>query len=287
MFRDFLKVPEAERDWQSLITTIAESGWDNKIPGYTGNAQDDYRTAKEGAFSSSWDRASAQKVSGIDDLTLSSISTGPGGDPLVWPAPSYDQPAGDGGFALFNDPSTYYGAQEPLGDVYSRFTSQTPYSSVPAFRSTYEAARPMAQQQFYLQQDPGLSAGLMPQESLYREFLKGQVGQPLYGTDLQKRIEEISSLISAGPQATGPSSPTEARWMQSYASPESQRALFELPFQMAAPYAGARSAYGNVIQDAFNRYMWQNPTGVTPGGQQFLPWALEQDVMGYQKLYGG
>lgn len=59
-----------------------------------------------------------------------------------------------------------------------------------------------------------------------------------------------------------------------------------MPYQMGARDLGARTAYESVIKDFYDRFMYENPEGVTPQGQQFLQWALQENLMGISQLFG-
>ena len=164
---------------------------------------------------------------------------------------------------------------------------------MPAIESAYARAQAPLQTQYGLQLPnllgPG-GTGLDPAYQTPADWLRnlaaGQ-GQILQGSDLYESLQNVSTALTADPNQLGTE---QGALLRSYfESPGQQAAAYAQPFLMATRGAPeARSALTAAIADAAARFEYQNPAGVMgPGGQRqgFLPWALEQNLLGINQMF--
>tara|TARA_Y100000310_G_C20364862_1_gene660683 strand:- start:230 stop:754 length:525 start_codon:yes stop_codon:yes gene_type:complete len=133
--------------------------------------------------------------------------------------------------------------------------------------------------------------GLEPTYQTPAEWLRnlaaGQ-GQILQGADLYESLQNVATALTGDPNQIG-LDPQGALLRKYFETPGQQAAAYAQPFLMATRGAPeARSALTAAIADAAARFEYQNPAGVVGAGGQrqgFLPWALEQNLLGINQMF--
>ena len=222
---------------------------------------------------------------GIESTTIGGAAGIPYAPGVTIPGPD---PAKEGIY----DPFTT-AVERTFAETYPGFAAMQPGYNVPAVQSAYSRAGAPLRTQYSLQLpnlmtgpgDPML--GTMPQYQSAKTFLEnlaaGQ-GNVLTGTDLYSALRGVGGALTADPNALGYDPRTEI-WRKQFETTPQQVAAFAQPFLMATRGAPeARTALTQAITNAANRYDYLNPAGV--GGRSFLPWALDENLMGINQMFG-
>ena len=217
-----------------------------------------------------------------DALALFRGATGPdplGGDPTEL------QP----GTVPLSEIFGYYGnpeSQRTFGQIYPGFTSLLPgYGTSPAVASAYRAAQAPLEAQYLASQattpfSPGGIDTPVSDVGSWLEGLQGGSQSLMMGQDYAKFLRDLSGVLqSEGATVEGLGHGVQGKMKGMFGDPAAQLAAFKNPFYRAtAGSPSARQAIMNQIDQAAQRYMYQEPTG------QFLPWAIEQNIGGIQGI---
>ena len=217
-----------------------------------------------------------------DALALFRGATGPdplGGDPTEL------QP----GTVPLSEIFGYYGnpeSQRTFGQIYPGFTSLLPgYGTSPAVASAYRAAQAPLEAQYLASQattpfSPGGIDTPVSDVGSWLEGLQGGSQSLMMGQDYAKFLRDLSGVLqSGGATVEGLGHGVQGKMKGMFGDPAAQLAAFKNPFYRAtAGSPSARQAIMNQIDQAAQRYMYQEPTG------QFLPWAIEQNIGGIQGI---
>ena len=166
---------------------------------------------------------------------------------------------------------------------------------MPAIQSAYARAQAPLQTQYGLQVpnllmsgEAGLGDPKYQSSADWLRGLTGGTGQILQGADLYGALQNVAGALISDPNMLG-TDPRGDLWRKYFETPEQQAAAYAQPFLMATRGAPeARSALTEAIADAAARFEYENPAGVMgPGGQRqgFLPWALEQNLLGINQMF--
>jgi hypothetical protein len=186
-------------------------------------------------------------------------------------------------------------AQRPFSTVYDPYTATQPGYNMPGIQRAYASARNPLKTQYSMQlpdlQVPGGGIGLDPKYQSADEFLRSLTagtGQILRGGDLYSRLQDISGALSIDPMGIG-TDPQAKLYQDRFGTTAEQKAAFSQPFLMATRGSPeARSALNLAINQAAQRFEYQNPQGVpmAGGGQQgFLGWAMENNLLGINDMF--
>ena len=217
-----------------------------------------------------------------DALALFRGATGPdplGGDPTAL------QP----GTVPLSEIFGYYGnpeSQRTFGQIYPGFTSLLPgYGTSPAVASAYRAAQAPLEAQYLASQattpfSPGGIDTPVSDVGSWLEGLQGGSQSLMMGQDYAKFLRDLSGVLqSEGATVEGLGHGVQGKMKGMFGDPAAQLAAFKNPFYRAtAGSPSARQAIMNQIDQAAQRYMYQEPTG------QFLPWAIEQNIGGIKGI---
>ena len=280
--------------------TDADSQWAAQDPTETAtdpNKMTVYRTKPDGSveskeinpadlndnFQEGWNTTTSG--TGIETTTTGGTAGTPYAPGVTIPGPD---PAKEGIY----DPFTT-AVERTFAETYPGFAAMQPGYNVPAVQSAYSRAGAPLRTQYSLQLpnlmtgpgDPML--GTMPQYQSAKTFLEnlaaGQ-GNVLTGADLYSALRGVGGALTADPNALGYDPRTEI-WRKQFETTPQQVAAFAQPFLMATRGAPeARTALTQAITNAANRYDYLNPAGV--GGRSFLPWALDENLMGINQMFG-
>ena len=218
-----------------------------------------------------------------DALALFRSATGP--DPLGTGDPATLQP----GTVPLSEIFGYYGtpeSQRTFAQIYPGFTSLLPgYGTSPAVASAYRAAQAPLEAQYLASQattpfSPGGIDTPVSDVGSWLEGLQGGTQSLMMGQDYAKFLRDLSGVLqSGGATVEGLGQGVQGKMQGMFGDPAAQLAAFKNPFYRAtAGSPSARQAIMNQIDQAAQRYMYQEPTG------QFLPWAIEQNIGGIQGL---
>jgi hypothetical protein len=186
-------------------------------------------------------------------------------------------------------------SQRPFSTVYDPYTATQPGYNMPGIQRAYASARDPLKTQYGMQlpdlQVPGGGIGLDPKYQSADEFLRSLTagtGQILRGEDLYSRLQDISGALSVDPMGIG-TDPQAKLYQDRFGTTAQQKAAFSQPFLMASRGSPeARSALNLAINQAAQRFDYQNPQGVpmAGGGQQgFLGWAMENNLLGINDMF--
>ena len=188
-----------------------------------------------------------------------------------------------GGLAAYGTPESL----RPFGQIYPGFTSLLPgYATSPAVQGAYQQAGAPLETQYLAQQ--ALAEGGYPGPGIVgsdiQSWLQGvQAGtQPLtMGKDYASFLNQLTGALgsTAGASVAGMDPGVQMKLTGLFQDPSSQLAAFTNPFYRAtAGSPQVRNALMNQIQQAQQRYQYQEPSGA------FLPWAMEQNIGGIQSI---
>ena len=191
-----------------------------------------------------------------------------------------------GGLAAYGTPESL----RPFGQIYPGFTSLLPgYATSPAVQGAYQQAGAPLETQYLAQQ--ALAEGGYPGPGIVgndiQSWLQGvQAGtQPLtMGKDYASFLNQLTGALGApaGAPVAGMDPGVQMKLTGLFQDPSSQLAAFTNPFYRAtAGSPQVRNALMNQIQQAQQRYQYQEPSGA------FLPWAMEQNIGGIQSILPG
>ena len=183
-----------------------------------------------------------------------------------------------------------YGTPEslrPFSQIYPGFTSLLPgYAASPALQSAYQQAGAPLETQYLAQQ--ALAEGRPPGtdvvgSDIQRWLQNVQAGtQPLtMGQDYAGFLNQLTGALGspAGAPVAGMDPMVQMKLTGLFQDPSAQLAAFTNPFyQATAGSPQVRNALMNQIQQAAQRYQYQEPSGA------FLPWAIEQNIGGIQSI---
>lgn len=182
------------------------------------------------------------------------------------------------------------------GDVWQRMMATSPWGMNPLSRRAAEAARPIMESQYNIQQPGIMMPEAMTGANPYGAFMRGQLygmqapdptkaadaasagalvagNQPvgtnlpgrlpgmLGGADLMKRLRRIAALTTPteGQMAT-PKNPLDIALQETYADPQMQLQAAMLPAMMQAAPA-ARGSLQRGFERLFNQFMEKDPAG--------------------------
>lgn len=162
--------------------------------------------------------------------------------------------------ALPGDPT---GALDPLNpqesfdleDVFRQFVAGSPFALNPLVRESAGRNQENAIAQFFLSgmPDPANTTG---QVNAFREFLNA--GRGFTGNALRDQLGFVADLL--GRDQASLSDPRSVNLFGAFSDPNQQLAAARLPFtQGRNPYAAGASS--RVLQNVFDRFISQNPTG--------------------------
>ena len=206
----------------------------------------------------------------------------------VTPPASVPSTAGPGGFDMGG--LAAYGTPEslrPFGQIYPGFTSLLPgYTTSPALQGAYQQAGAPLETQYLAQQalTPGAPPGTGIVGNDIQSWLQGvQAGtQPLtMGQDYASFLNQLTGALGspAGAPVAGMDPMVQMKLTGLFQDPGAQLAAFTNPFYQATSGSPqVRNALMNQIQQAAQRYQYQEPSGA------FLPWAIEQNIGGIQSI---
>ena len=186
-------------------------------------------------------------------------------------------------------------AQRPFSTVYDPYTATQPGYNMPGIQRAYASAKDPLKTQYGMQlpdlQVPGGGIGLDPKYQSADEFLRSLTagtGQILRGEDLYSRLQDISGALSVDPMGIG-IDPQAKLYQDRFGTTAQQKAAFSQPFLMASRGSPeARSALNSAINQAAQRFEYQNPEGVPMAGggkQGFLGWAMENNLLGINDMF--
>ena len=178
---------------------------------------------------------------------------------------------------------------------YPGFARSQPGYRMPAIQSAYTRAGAPLQTQYGLQVpnllmsgEAGLGDPKYQSAADWLRGLTGGTGQILRGAELYGALQNVSTALTADPNVLG-LDPRGDLWRKYFETPEQQAAAYAQPFLMATRGAPeARSALTEAISDAAARFEYENPAGVLGASGQrqgFLPWALEQNLLGINQMF--
>ena len=188
-----------------------------------------------------------------------------------------------GGLAAYGTPESL----RPFSQIYPGFTSLLPgYTTSPAVQGAYQQAGAPLETQYLAQQalTPGAAPGTDVVGSDIQSWLQGvQAGtQPLtMGQDYASFLNQLTGALGspAGAPVAGMDPMVQMKLTGLFQDPGAQLAAFTNPFYRAtAGSPQVRNALMNQIQQAAQRYQYQEPSGA------FLPWAIEQNIGGIQSI---
>ena len=196
---------------------------------------------------------------------------------------------GAAGTVALSDIFGYYGdpaSQRSFGQIYPGFTSLLPgYGTSPAVASSYRAAQAPLEAQYLARQAstpfaPGGTDTPVSDVGSWLEGLQGGGQSLMMGQDYAKFLRDLSGVLqSGGTTVEGLGQGVQGKMQGMFGDPSAQVAAYKNPFYRAtAGSPAARQAIMNQIDQAAQRYMYQEPTG------QFLPWAIEQNIGGIQGI---
>ena len=220
--------------------------------------------------------------------------TGPGGLPV--PTPSVTPRTIEEMLGMYVDPA----GERSFSEIYPGFAASQAGYGMPTVQQAYQQAAAPLQTQYSMQL-PNLLKNVAgdvlsgtgmnyqtPQEFL--QSLAGGGGRVLGGSDLFGSLQNIGQALSMDPTSASfmgmdPNQQLKTEMYQSlFGKPAQQVSAFAQPFLMATRGAPeARKALTDAISRAGARFGYQNPLGVD--GQSFLPWALEQNLMGIKGMF--
>ena len=216
-----------------------------------------------------------------------------GQDPLGTGVPGA-QPPTPLGTVPISDLASYWGtpaSMRSFAQIYPGFTSMIPGSSAsPAVASAYRAAEAPLETQWLARQatTPFNLGGTEPAVSAPQSWLEGlHSGDQslMIGDNYAQFLRDLSaSLLNTDPtqQVVGLAPGMEGQLKQFFGDPTAQVAAYKNPFYRAtAGSPAARQAIMNQIDQAAQRYMYQEPGG------QFLPWAIGENIGGIQGILPG
>jgi hypothetical protein len=188
-----------------------------------------------------------------------------------------------GGLAAYGTPESL----RPFGQIYPGFSSLLPgYTSSPAVQSAYQQAGAPLETQYLAQQ--ALTKGGAPGTDVVGSDIQSwlqnvQAGtQPLtMGQDYASFLNQLTGALGspAGAPVAGMDPTVQMKLTGLFQDPSAQLAAFTNPFYRAtAGSPQVRNALMNQIQQAQQRYQYQEPSGA------FLPWAMETNVGGIQSI---
>ena len=202
------------------------------------------------------------------------------GAPTVGPTPGQIDM---GGLAAYGTPASL----RPFGQIYPGFTSLLPgYATSPALQSAYQQAGAPLETQYLAQQ--ALAEGGPPGTDVVGSDIQSwlqnvQAGtQPLtMGQDYASFLNQLTGALGspAGAPVAGMDPMVQMKLTGLFQDPGAQLAAFTNPFYQATSGSPqVRNALMNQIQQAAQRYQYQEPSGA------FLPWAIEQNIGGIQSI---
>jgi hypothetical protein len=116
----------------------------------------------------------------------------------------------------------------------------------------------------------------------------------LRGPELGGALRNIASALTGTPDmlgmgALGGAGSAQSQYYDRFQTLEAQRKAFEQPFLLSTVGAPEkRSALQDAISRAATQFQYKYPGGVPIAGgtgtQQFLPWAISQNLLGIQDL---
>ena len=217
---------------------------------------------------------------------LDTVST----DPLDSRAPGIE------GFFPYGDPSE----RRVFSDVYGGFVGGLPGSQIPAVAQALKAAGDPLRTQFWMQQPdlPFISpTGGYDAQNAAVDFLNSLMqgtGNILQGPELGGALSNIASALTGNPDmlgigALGMEGSAQSQLYDRFKTLGAQRKAFEQPFLLSTVGAPEkRSALQDAISRAATQFEYKYPGGVPieggTGTQNFLPWAISQNLLGIQDL---
>ena len=217
---------------------------------------------------------------------LDTVSTGP----LDSRAPGIE------GFFPYGDPSE----RRVFSDVYGGFVGGLPGSQIPAVAQALKAAGDPLRTQFWMQQPdlPFISpTGGYDAQNAAVDFLNSLMqgtGNILQGPELGGALSNIASALTGNPDmlgigALGMEGSAQSQLYDRFKTLGAQRKAFEQPFLLSTVGAPEkRSALQDAISRAATQFEYKYPGGVPieggTGTQNFLPWAISQNLLGIQDL---
>jgi hypothetical protein len=230
---------------------------------------------------------------GVDSLP-DTVSTDPldtvSTDPLDPGAPGIE------GFFPYGDPSE----RRVFSDVYGGFVGGLPGSQIPAVAQALKAAGDPLRTQFWMQQPdlPFISpTGGYDAQNAAVDFLNSLMqgtGNILQGPELGGALSNIASALTGNPDmlgigALGMEGSAQSQLYDRFKTLGAQRKAFEQPFLLSTVGAPEkRSALQDAISRAATQFEYKYPGGVPieggTGTQNFLPWAISQNLLGIQDL---
>ena len=220
--------------------------------------------------------------------------TGPGGVPV--PTPSVTPRTIEEMLGMYVDPA----GERSFSEIYPGFAASQAGYGMPTVQQAYQQAAAPLQTQYSMQLPnllknvPGdVLSGTGMNYQTPQEFLQSLAsggGRVLGGSDLFGSLQNIGQALSMDPTSQSfmgmdPNQQLKTEMYQSlFGKPAQQISAFAQPFLMATRGAPeARKALTDAISRAGARFGYQNPLGVD--GQSFLPWALEQNLMGIKGMF--
>jgi hypothetical protein len=192
------------------------------------------------------------------------------------------------------------GAERTFGDVYGGFVGGLPGVQMPSIAGALRSAGDPLRTQFWMQQ-PGLpqvgTEGEYGGRTAAVDFLNSLMqgtGGILRGPELGGALRNIASALTGTPDmlgmgALGGAGSAQSQYYDRFQTLEAQRKAFEQPFLLSTVGAPEkRSALQDAISRAATQFQYKYPGGVPIAGgtgtQQFLPWAISQNLLGIQDL---
>ena len=192
------------------------------------------------------------------------------------------------------------GAERTFGDVYGGFVGGLPGIQMPSISGALRSAGDPLRTQFWMQQ-PGLPqvgeggefAGRTAAVDFLNSLMQG-TGGILRGPELGGALRNIASALTGDPNmlgmgALGGEGSAQSQYYDRFKTLEAQRKAFEQPFLLSTVGAPEkRSALQAAISRAATQFEYKYPGGVPieggTGTQNFLPWAISQNLLGIQDL---
>ena len=186
-------------------------------------------------------------------------------------------------------------AERTFAQEYPGFARSQPGFRMPTIEAAYSRAQAPLKTQYGLQApdllmsgEAGLGDPTFQSAGDWLRSLTGGTGRILRGADLYGALQNVAGALTSDPNMIG-LDPRGDIWRKHFGTAGQQAAAYAQPFLMATRGAPeARSALTEAIADAAARFEYQNPAGVIGAGGQrqgFLPWALEQNLLGINQMF--